>query len=222
MGKTAQRAGKKGAVKKVVRKRKTKKKKNAAVSKGRQAKSEECGADGLTAWQRAADAAMEGYQDPETKKRARVRALLTEGLIEWLEGQEINEDEDEDEDEEEDEDGPRAVMRQTVIDLEEALFAVCGAHGCGDGITQEYKEKAKSLKFNLKTNKDLRDALFDTSLKFNGQPLTARALLAMSSKDLARSDKKEVREEVGRAAARGFSQAAARHKVMTNPRRDFT
>ena len=186
-----------GAAKKVVRKeakkRNTKKrkgtaKKAAARKSAPKAKSEEQrGEDGLTAWERAAHSAMQGHVDPETKKRDRVRALLTEALADGLAARIGAGDGGGD-------DGEETDVRRKVLEVEEALFAMHGAHHGGNGITQEYLEKAKSLKFNLKTNKELRDALLDPSRTCNGKTLTVDALLTMSSADLARSDKKEERK----------------------------
>lgn len=198
-GKTAgtKRGGKKRAVvKKVDKKRKIKKRKSSSKKPSVPKAKEERGEDGLTAWERAAEAVMQGHVDPETKKRARVRALLTEALVEWLVGRESMEDEEEElEQEEEEETGPRAVLRRKVLEVEEALLVKYGAQHGGNGTASTaYIEKAKSLKFNLKTNKELRDALLDPSLKYNGKTLTADTLLAMNSADLARSEKKEERK----------------------------
>lgn len=184
-----------GAAKKVVRKeakkRKTKKGKGTAKkarkARAPRAKSEEQrGEDGLTAWERAAEAAMQGHLDPETKKRDRVRALLTEALADGLAARRGGDGGGDD--------GEETAAGRKVLEVEQALFARHGAQHGGNGVTQEYLERAKSLKFNLKTNKELRDALLDPSGTFNGKTLTVDVLLAMSSADLARSDKKEERK----------------------------
>ena len=179
-------------VQKAAKKRKTKKRKGTAKKavarkSTPKAKSEEQrDADGLTTWERAADAAMQGHVDPETKKRDRVRALLTEALAEGLAARRGGDGGGDD--------GEETAAGRKVLEVEQALFARHGAQHGGNGVTQEYLEKAKSLKFNLKTNKELRDALLDPSRTYQGSILTVNALLAMSSADLARSDKKEERK----------------------------
>ena len=183
-------------VQKAAKKRKTKKRKGTAKKavarkSTPKAKSEEQrDADGLTTWERAADAAMQGHVDPETKKRDRVRALLTEALAEGPAARCGAGDGGGDGDDA----GETTAAGRKVLEVEEALFAMHGAQHGGNGITPEYLEKAKSLKFNLKTNKELRDALLDPSRTYQGSILTVNALLAMSSADLARSDKKEERK----------------------------
>ena len=72
-----------------------------------------------------------GFVDPETKRRNRVRALLTEALLDWM-----DEDEDEDEDEER---GPRAMIKAKVEEVEAALFDKFA------GDTPEYRDKVSLL-----------------------------------------------------------------------------
>jgi hypothetical protein len=183
------------AAKKIrIKKRKGTIKKSAVRKSAPRDKSEEQrGNDGLTSWERAADAAMQGHVDPETRRRDRVRALLTEALAEVFAARRGAGDGGCEGDDGGETSAETASGRK-VLEIEEALFALHGAQHGGNGITQEYLEKAKSLKFNLKTNKELRDALLHPSRTYDGKTLTVDALLAMSSADLARSEKKEERK----------------------------
>ena len=68
-----------------------------------------------------------------------------------------------------------------MLQIEEALYSVC--RGC----TTEYSEKVKTLKFNIANNKELRQDILS-------EDITADALVAMKSADLADREKKSLRE----------------------------
>ena len=73
------------------------------------------------------------------------------------------------------------LSKSQVAQVEEALYSFC------KGITAEYTEKAKALKFNLSNNKELREDVLS-------QAIEPDALVAMKSADLADRAKKSVRE----------------------------
>jgi len=75
----------------------------------------------------------------------------------------------------------RFLRRPSNLQIEEALYSLC------KGITPEYTEKAKALKFNLAKNKELREDVLS-------QQIEPDALVAMRSADLADRAKKSVRE----------------------------
>ena len=74
-----------------------------------------------------------------------------------------------------------SLSKSPVTQVEEALYSFC------KGITAEYTEKAKALKFNLSNNKELREDVLS-------QAIEPDALVAMKSADLADRAKKSVRE----------------------------
>jgi transcription elongation factor S-II len=101
--------------------------------------------------------------------RDKVRQLLATAL--YVEGDGLNIDKD--------------AALATAIDVESAMFSALG------GVGNEYKMKARELKFNFSDakNKDLRAEVLDGSL-------TPAALVKMTSKDLANADMKAERQRL--------------------------
>ena len=78
------------------------------------------------------------------------------------------------------------------------------AHTCDtDGRAQ-----AKSLKFNLQSNAELRKALMDPAGTYRGAPLSVAALLALRGAELARADTQERR--------RAHEEEALFHRNLAN------
>ncbi len=75
----------------------------------------------------------------------------------------------------------RFLRRLSNLQVEEALYSLC------KGTTLEYTEKAKTLKFNLRNNQELREHVLS-------QQIEPDALVAMKSAEMADRAKKSVRE----------------------------
>ena len=100
--------------------------------------------------------------------------------------------------------GMGAPFPSTQTHSDRILPTRSAAHTCDtDGRAQ-----AKSLKFNLQSNAELRKALMDPAGTYRGAPLSVAALLALRGAELARADTQERR--------RAHEEEALFHRNLAN------